>query len=312
MKRFFVLLPIICLLVGCAAPTAPQSETTGASTAATQVSVPAETAAPTEVSAPAQTSAPTKATTPAATKAPAPTKATTPVTSQPKNGLVIKNGKTYYIKADGSYARGKVVIDGIDHFFAKTGEEVLVVNPWHFMPYDYSPNLVTFYDYAQYDEGNTLDQSCVDPLLEMLGACKKAGHEVRIVSSYRRQSTQESLFNKKVDYFVEKGYDAEKAREEAAKIIATPGTSEHQLGLAVDLIDSSYPYLNENQENTPAQKWLMEHCWEYGFILRYPNGKTAKTGIIYEPWHYRYVGKALAAELKNSGLCLEEYFESLQ
>ena len=228
-----------------------------------------------------------------------------------QTGLITKDGKTYYVNSDGTYAKGKVVINGIDHFFAKSGEEVLVVNPWHFVPYDYSPNLVTFYDYAQYADGSTLDESCVDPLLEMLDACQNAGHSVRIVSSYRRHVTQETLFNNKVDYYVNQGCDIEKAREEAGKVIALPGTSEHQLGLAVDLIDSSYPYLDEGQEQTPAQKWLIEHCWEYGFILRYPNGKTEKTGIIYEPWHYRYVGKELAAELKNSGLCLEEYFESL-
>ena len=237
----------------------------------------------------------------------APTQAIAPI----QTGLITKDGKTYYVNADGTYAKGKVVIDGIDHFFVQSGEEVLVVNPWHFVPYDYSPNLVTFYDYAQYADGNVLDESCIDPLLEMLGDCQTAGHSVRIVSSYRRQVTQETLFNNKVDYFLSQGYDIDKAREEAGKVVATPGTSEHQLGLAVDLIDSSYPYLDEGQEQTPAQKWLMEHCWDYGFILRYPNGKTDKTGIIYEPWHYRYVGKELAAELKTSGLCLEEYLEAL-
>ncbi|MBQ7328496.1 MAG: D-alanyl-D-alanine carboxypeptidase family protein [Oscillospiraceae bacterium] len=229
-----------------------------------------------------------------------------------QTGLVNKDGKTYYINADGSYAKGKVVIDGIDYFFTKTGEEVLVVNPWHFVPYDYSPDLVTFYDFAQYADGNVLDKTCIDPLLKMLEDCQNAGHNVRIVSSYRRQVTQETLYNNKVDYFLNQGYDIEKAREEAGKIIAVPGTSEHQLGLAVDLIDSSYPYLDEGQEKTPAQKWLMEHCWDYGFILRYPNGKTESTGIIYEPWHYRYVGKELAKELQNSGLCLEEYLETLK
>ncbi|MBR5022313.1 MAG: M15 family metallopeptidase [Oscillospiraceae bacterium] len=249
-----------------------------------------------------------------ASSQPGSTQATDAPTAPTKiqTGLIAKDGNTYYVNADGTYAKGKVVVGGIDRFFAKNGEEVLVVNPWHFLPYDYSPDLVTFYDYAQYEDGNVLDQSCIDPLLEMLGDCQEAGHTVRIVSSYRRQVTQETLYNNKVDYYVNQGHDIEKAREEASKIIALPGTSEHQLGLAVDLIDSSYPYLDEAQEQTPAQKWLMEHCWEYGFILRYPSGKTAHTGIIYEPWHYRYVGKELAKELQNSGLCLEEYFETLK
>ena len=281
MKRILIFLLAVCLLTGCVPveKSEPTKETTQA------------TVAPTEAS--------------------KSTEATVPPT-QLKTGWVTENGKTYYIKADGSTARGKVVIEGLDYFFDKNGQQVLVVNPWHLLPYDYSPDLVTFYDFAQYKDGNVLDKSCLEPLLQMLEDCRNAGYEARIVSSYRRQITQETLYNNKVDYFLNQGYDLERAREEAGKIIAVPGTSEHQLGLAVDLIDISYPYLDEGQEKTPAQKWLMEHCWEYGFILRYPNGKTASTGIIYEPWHYRYVGKELAMEIKNSGLCLEEYFESLQ
>ena len=285
MKRILILLLAVCLLVGC--------------------SVPVKTADPTAES----TQAPTES-----TKTTEPTtgvKATEATTAATKAGWVTEDGKTYYKKADGSYAKGKVSIEGIDYFFDKNGQQVLVVNPWQFLPYDYTPDLVTFYDFAQYEDGNVLDSSCVDPLLKMLEDCQKIGNQVRIVSSYRRQVTQETLYNNKVDYFLNQGYDIEKAREEAGKIIAVPGTSEHQLGLAVDLIDSSYPYLDEGQEDTAAQKWLMEHCWEYGFILRYPNGKTEHTGIIYEPWHYRFVGKELALEIKNSGLCLEEYFENL-
>ena len=90
-----------------------------------------------------------------------------------------------------------------------------------------------------------------------------------------------------------------------------PGTSEHQLGLAVDIVDVNYPYLDDHQATMPAQKWLMEHCWEYGFVLRYPDDKTDVTGIIYEPWHYRYVGKELAAELYELGLTVEEYMQKL-
>ena len=89
--------------------------------------------------------------------------------------------------------------------------------------------------------------------------------------------------------------------------MAIPGTSEHQLGLAVDIVDKHSQVLDNSQADTPAQQWLMEHSWEYGFILRYPEGKSEITGIIYEPWHYRYVGKEAAAEIHELGLCLEEY-----
>ncbi len=89
--------------------------------------------------------------------------------------------------------------------------------------------------------------------------------------------------------------------------MARPGTSEHQTGLAVDIVDTSYQLLDEAQEGTAVQKWLMTHCAEYGFILRYPTEKSDLTGVNYEPWHYRYVGEAAAREIMERGLCLEEY-----
>lgn len=101
----------------------------------------------------------------------------------------------------------------------------------------------------------------------------------------------------------------EDAKLEAGKIVAVPGTSEHQLGLAVDIVDKYNQVLDENQENTAVQKWLMENCWKYGFILRYPNDKSSITGIMYEPWHYRYVGDAAAKEIYQQGICLEEYLD---
>ena len=152
---------------------------------------------------------------------------------------------------------------------------------------------------------------CKEPLEQMLAACRDAGNQVVIISAFREHSTQIYLYNRKVNYFLNQGLDAATARKEAGKIVAMPGTSEHELGLAVDLVDSSYTELNEAQENTDTQKWLMEHCWEYGFILRYPSSKSDATGIIYEPWHYRYVGKEVAQELKETGLCLEEYLGQL-
>jgi len=142
--------------------------------------------------------------------------------------------------------------------------------------------------------------------------CRAAGHGITLISAYRPNSTQVYLYDKKVNYYRNLGYDEATAKAKAATVVAVPGTSEHELGLAVDLADSSYPYLDEAQEKTDTQKWLMEHCWEYGFILRYPNTKTESTGIIYEPWHYRYVGKDVAMELRSSGQSLEEYLNSLQ
>ena len=101
----------------------------------------------------------------------------------------------------------------------------------------------------------------------------------------------------------------EEAKVEAAKAVAIPGTSEHQLGLAVDLVDANMQDLTSAQESTETQKWLMANSWRYGFIHRYPNGKTDITGIIYEPWHYRYVGRTAAAQIHELGVTFEEYID---
>ena len=223
-----------------------------------------------------------------------------------QTGWLQENGNTYYLDASGKACRGKTEIDGRTHYFASTGAEIIVVNPWNFIPEDYEVDLV------EVEDGYTVDRSCLQALLEMLSACRKEGYEVQIVSAYRTHATQVRLFNNRVQRYLNSGYSEEESRKKAATSVAVPGTSEHQTGLAVDLVDADNWALNETQANTPTQKWLMAHCWEYGFILRYPNGKTESTGIIYEPWHYRYVGAELAKEIHKSGLCLEEYFLSLQ
>ena len=93
--------------------------------------------------------------------------------------------------------------------------------------------------------------------------------------------------------------------------MALPGTSEHQLGLAVDIVAESYPVLDAGQEDTPEQQWLMANSYRYGFVLRYPEGKSYITGIGYEPWHYRYVGIEAAEQMYRDDLCLEEYLTGL-
>ena len=222
-----------------------------------------------------------------------------------QTGWLELDGETYYLKKDGSISRGKVSLNNRTYYFTSTGARIILTNPWNVLPADYDPDLVVA------EDGYRVDRSCKASLLQMLQDCRDAGFDARITSAYRDQETQIELYNNKVWYFLNRGYEEEAARKEAATIIAVPGTSEHQLGLAVDLVDSSHWVLDESQEDTPAQKWLMEHCWEYGFILRYPNEKSEQTGIIYEPWHYRYVGVELAKELHTSGLCLEEYLNAL-
>lgn len=107
--------------------------------------------------------------------------------------------------------------------------------------------------------------------------------------------------------WLSRGYTRNGAEAQAARWVARPGASEHQTGLAVDIVDASYQALDRGQEDTAVQRWLMAHCAEYGFILRYPTGKVERTGVNYEPWHYRYVGVDAARKIMKDGLCLEEY-----
>ncbi len=181
-----------------------------------------------------------------------------------------------------------------------------LVNRWNALPEDYELEIV------ELDNGQSVDKRCYEELSAMLDACRRAGHTPLICSSYRPWETQERLYINKVRQFLGRGYTQSRAEEEAGRIVAVPGTSEHQLGLAVDIVDISYQVLDRAQEETGVQRWLMEHCWEYGFILRYPTDKSEITGIIYEPWHYRYVGRQAAREIRELGVCLEEYLEDLE
>ena len=179
--------------------------------------------------------------------------------------------------------------------------QLLLVNPWNEMPEDYEVTLKALPD------GHKVDERAYDDLTAMLEACRDAGLSPKICSSYRTMSKQTYLYNNKIARLQKAGYSKKAALAEAGRWVARPGTSEHQLGLALDIVSSSYQSLTRKQEKTREQKWLMEHCWEYGFILRYPNDKSEITGIGYEPWHYRYVGRDVALDIRDSGLCMEEY-----
>ena len=222
------------------------------------------------------------------------------------SGWLEEEGVQYYICEDGSLAQGTVIIDGVTHHFTTAGIPILLVNPWNPIPDDYEPDLVEL-SLAVSVEGSQVDRSCYDALMAMINDCNREKPTVCVVSSYRSTQQQTESYERKVNYYKGLGYSEEDAKKEAATVIAIPGTSEHELGLAVDIVDTRLWALEEEQATLPAQKWLMENCWKYGFILRYPKDKTEETGIIYEPWHYRYVGKEVAEELHNSGKTLEAY-----
>ena len=178
---------------------------------------------------------------------------------------------------------------------------LLLVNPWNALPEDYEVELATL------SNGLQVDARIYDDLSDMLTDCRAAGLSPIVCSAYRTQATQTRLYNNKVARVRASGVPEDQVEAEAARWVAKPGTSEHQTGLALDIVAASYQILDEKQEDTAEQQWLMENSWKYGFILRYPSEKSDVTGIGYEPWHYRYVGKAAAAEIHRTGVCLEEY-----
>lgn len=186
----------------------------------------------------------------------------------------------------------------------KTEWNLVLVNQWNPLPEGYDPTV------TQLKNGHAIDERAYPDLQEMMDDCRAAGLNPLICSSYRTMEKQKTLFSNKVNEYLAQGYSQEKAEEAAGKLVAVPGTSEHQLALALDIVDVSNQLLDKSQENTPVQKWLMKNSWKYGFILRYPTDKSDITGISYEPWHYRYVGKEVAKEIYESGVCLEEYLEN--
>lgn len=215
------------------------------------------------------------------------------------NSTPAKSGETL----SGSHFGSGVVQSNSEKAGAEADGLLLLVNPWNPLPEGYEPELTTLSD------GTQVAEYCAEALTQMLDDCRLAGNEAVICSGYRTQDTQQWLYDNKISRLIEAGVPQEDAAAEAAKVVAYPGTSEHQTGLAVDITDSAYTALDEGQEQTSTQQWLMENSWKYGFILRYPTGKSDVTGIIYEPWHYRYVGTGAAAEIHELGLCLEEYLE---
>ena len=172
-----------------------------------------------------------------------------------------------------------------------------LVNSGYRIPDSYSPDLVYVCG-----SGERLDRKVATHYEEMYRAAAKDGVSLTPCSGYRSYETQERNYNRKIDFFVGQGYSREDAKVKAATIIMPPGSSEHNLGYAMDIV-----CVEEWFETTAEFRWLQENAADYGFILRYPKDKQDITKVIYEPWHWRYVGIETAKAIKSSGLVLEEY-----
>ena len=180
-------------------------------------------------------------------------------------------------------------------------ELLTLVNFENTIPKDWKVDLV------QLNNGQSVDRRIYDDLIAMLQAAKSEGLNPLICSSYRTNEKQEQLYQNKVSEYLSQGYSKVEASDKAAFWVARPGTSEHQLGLAVDIVSTKNQRLDRSQENTVEQQWLIQNSWKDGFGLRYPTNKNSITGVGYEPWHYRYVGKEHAKKINELGVCLEEY-----
>ncbi len=172
-----------------------------------------------------------------------------------------------------------------------------LINIRYRMPEDYTPDLV----YVCGSE-ERLDSRVAQHYEEMYNAAAKDGVYLTPCSGYRSYELQNRNFNREKDYFLSQGYTDAESEVLAAQTIMPPGSSEHNLGLAMDIV-----CVDEWFEDTDEFAWLTAHAADYGFIMRYPADKQDITKVIYEPWHWRYVGVEKAKEIKASGLVLEEF-----
>ena len=172
---------------------------------------------------------------------------------------------------------------------------LILVNADHPIPEDYTVTL------KQLRNGQSVDERIYPQLQQMFDHARQDGIYPLINESYRTAERQQEIMDKYVSNYRAGGLSEEDAVKKALTVVAVPGTSEHQLGLALDII-AEY-----DSDSSATWEWLRDHCWHYGFILRYPADKVKVTGISYEPWHFRYVGIDAAREIMEQGITLEEY-----
>ena len=175
---------------------------------------------------------------------------------------------------------------------------LIIVNRWNELPEDYSVEL------TELSNGQKVDSRIYPYLQEMFDAARAEGVYPVVREGYRTEEEQKEILDDKIQTYINQGYSQSRAERTAKEWVALPGTSEHQLGIAVDINADKSKCSNEE-----VYAWLAENAYKYGFILRYPLGKQEITGTSYEPWHYRYVGEEAALEIYEQGKCLEEYFE---
>lgn len=217
------------------------------------------------------------------------------------------------IAYDGNWAQ--IVYEGVSGFVSRDyivrlhGPSITVpagawtqilVNQWSLLPDGFTVELADF-------KGGQVDARILGICTEMFADAEEDGVKFKLYDAYRSFETQSAQFEAKVQSYINKGYSREEAEKKASTITARPNTSEHQTGLALDIVTPSYTKRDSGFADTQAFKWLSVNAANYGFIMRYAKGKTDITGVIYEPWHWRFAGVEAARAMKESGKSLEEY-----
>lgn len=193
-------------------------------------------------------------------------------------------------------------LDNITHHVASedNGWNLILVNRDSYIPDDYQVEL------TELSNGKKVDSRIYPELQEMFNDARVQGYGLFVREGYRTQEEQQQLMDEKIEAYENEGKSKSEAKKLAEQWVAIPGTSEHQLGIAVDINADTTKSSSDDVYN-----WLAENAHTYGFIKRYPSNKTDITGVINEPWHYRYVGKEAASKIYSQGICLEEYIDTL-
>ena len=197
-------------------------------------------------------------------------------------------------------------IDGTKYWFGSDGYwdnsdwALILVNKYNPVPDNYSVNLTTL------SNGKKVDSRIYPALQDMFNAARSSGLDMYVREGYRTRAEQQQIMNSRIQQYQSEGYSYDQAVTLAKQYVAVPGTSEHELGICVDINAN-----NNVSSDDAVYSWLDNNAYKYGFIKRYPENKSSITGINYEPWHYRYVGKKAAGEMKSWNMCLEEYLDYL-
>lgn len=219
--------------------------------------------------------------------------------SEPKSAPI---AKTKVKKTDAGLLRKKCL-----SIYQKNKDLLVLVNKQQALPESYTP-LLTSISQGRLQASSQL----YDNLKKMLADAADAGHQYWLASAYRSRERQQQLIDNDIQAYMKKGMTYLEAQEETYKETQPAGHSEHETGLALDILCSENPDMTISQEQEPGNIWLQKNCWKYGFLLRYPREKESITEISYEPWHFRYVGKKAAKFLYKHNLSLEEFHEIIK